>query len=146
MQPKIANIISTGVLSMCLNVNCHDDKINYQCVFTECCRVAHEKLHWSPNPERFAISYEIAIYVEIGLGPKSCTSRSCLVCINMKAYILVNTSLLHVVQIIEPFQRTSLVASEQLMALCLSGAAHQDHTARSAWMTSQIELAQHTDE
>ena len=32
MQPKIAN--------------------DYQCVCTELCRVAQEKLHWSPNPER----------------------------------------------------------------------------------------------
>ena len=35
--------------------DCHDDKMNYRCVCTECCRVAQterrEKLHWSPNPE-----------------------------------------------------------------------------------------------
>ena len=43
IKPQIANIISKGVL--------HDDKMNYWCIFTERCRVAQEKLHWSPNPE-----------------------------------------------------------------------------------------------
>ena len=40
---------------MCPNMNCHNDKINYWCMWTECCRVTQaawrENYTGPPNPE-----------------------------------------------------------------------------------------------